>query len=72
MQVTKDHHEALNELVDIYGKIGRQQPLYSQYEELLRTQLDITPIVSAGYSDIIQVHTIALQIFKQRCEFCTL
>ena len=72
MQLTKDHQEALNEIVDVYGKIGRQQPLYPQYDELLRTQPDITQIVSAGYSDIIQVHALALQIFKQRCKFCTL
>lgn len=56
----------------MYEKIGRQQPLYPQYDELLRTQPDITQIVSAGYSDIIQVHALALQIFKQRREFCTL
>ena len=72
MQVTKNHQEALNEVVDIYGKIGRQQPLYVQYDELLRTQLDITQIVSWAYSDIIQVHILALQIFKQRCEYCNL
>jgi hypothetical protein len=67
-----DHQEALNEIIDVYGRIGRQQPLYTQYDELLRTQPDITHIVSAGYSNIIQVHELALQIFKQRCKFSTL
>ncbi|PQE07969.1 kinase domain-containing protein [Rutstroemia sp. NJR-2017a WRK4] len=64
-----DHQEALNQIVDVYGEVGRQQPFHTKYDELLRTQPDITQIISAGYSDIIQLHAVALKIFKQRCGF---
>ncbi|OCK76290.1 hypothetical protein K432DRAFT_306677 [Lepidopterella palustris CBS 459.81] len=67
LEITNDHHEAFNEVIDVYGKIGLKQPLYTQYEELLRTQPDITQVISAGYSDIVQVHALALRVFTQRC-----
>jgi hypothetical protein len=72
IQITNNHQEALNEVITVYGNIGLKQPLYSQYEELLRTQPDITHFISAGYFDIIQVHKVVLQVFTQRCKLLRL
>jgi hypothetical protein len=56
------------EVLGVYEKVGLKQPAYNQYEELLRTQSDITQLISAGYFDVIQIHRLVLQVFTQRCQ----
>lgn len=72
-QITDDHQEAFNQIVDVYEKIGRKQPLSALYEELQRTRTDITDVIISGYSGVIHVHRLILRVFAQRCElniFC--
>jgi hypothetical protein len=53
----------------MYSQIGLNQPLRSQYEELLCNQSEMGVILSAVYYDIIRVHRLTLTFFEQRREF---
>jgi hypothetical protein len=53
----------------MYRQIGLNQPLRSQYEELLCSQPEMGMILSAVYYDIIRVHKFTLMFFEQRREF---
>lgn len=66
LETTSTHENAFNEILSIYRQIGLNQPLRSQYEELLCSQPEMGIILSAAYSDIIRVHKLTLIFFKQR------
>jgi hypothetical protein len=53
----------------MYRQIGLNQPLRSQYEELLCNQPEMRVILSAVYYDIIRVNRLTLTFFEQRREF---
>lgn len=46
-----------------------KQPLRAHYEELFGTHTDVTQVISAGYSDILQTHKLVLRVFAQRSEY---
>ena len=66
MQVTDSRADAFNDLLDIYGQIGRNQPSLSLYKELFVIEPDLTQLLSAIYYDIIQVHKLVVLYFQQR------
>ncbi|KAL2064449.1 hypothetical protein VTL71DRAFT_4943 [Oculimacula yallundae] len=65
--LTDDYPEAFREVLDTYARVGQNQPTYSQYEELLRTRSNISRAITAAYFEIMQVQTILLRVFTQRC-----
>ncbi|CAN9204194.1 unnamed protein product [Alternaria alternata] len=66
LETTNTCKDAFNEILGIYGQIGRAQPSLSMYKELFRTEPSLTDILIVTYSDMIQVNRLLMIYFQQR------
>ncbi|RYN55439.1 hypothetical protein AA0118_g8672 [Alternaria tenuissima] len=66
LETTNSCTDAFNDILDIYGQIGRVQPSLSMYKELFRTEPSLTEILIATYSEIIEVNRLLVIYFQQR------
>ncbi|CAN9199208.1 unnamed protein product [Alternaria alternata] len=66
LETTNSCTVAFNDILDIYGQIGRAQPSLSMYKELFQTEPSLTKILIATYSEIIEVNRLLVIYFQQR------
>src|ERR1700753_1557660 len=71
LQVTSNHMNALDGLLDVYKELGESLPIVEHYANQLQNKNipHLQQIIECIFSDIIKFHHKAYKFFKQRGQF---
>ena len=68
-QVTVDHLQALEKIVDAYAKIADVLPRFDRLSAALKEDHNFQAVFALFYADLLEFHRRTYKFVRQRCEF---
>ncbi|KAI0188850.1 WD40 repeat-like protein [Astrocystis sublimbata] len=63
--IARNHIEAFDKLLDVYGRIGHALPGLSRYQAVFEKYSPLCTVLEDYYSDILSFHRAALSVFRR-------